>query len=103
MNRKEIAIDFANSLNHPEIEKIILFGSVARGDDTEDSDIDVIIFVANERDEFKINDDVYTKVMDIVCNNMEYISAKIININHYNKYKHNAFYSNVDKEGVILA
>jgi hypothetical protein len=27
MNRKQLAIDFAKSLNHPEIEKIILFGS----------------------------------------------------------------------------
>jgi predicted nucleotidyltransferase len=31
MNRKEVAFDFAKSLNHSEIEKIILFGSVARG------------------------------------------------------------------------
>lgn len=39
MNRKQIAKDFSRSINYPEIEEIILFGSVARGDDTDDSDI----------------------------------------------------------------
>ncbi|MDR2831242.1 MAG: hypothetical protein LBB45_09495 [Methanobrevibacter sp.] len=35
IDRKQIAIDFANSLNHPENERIVLFGSVAREDDNE--------------------------------------------------------------------
>ena len=43
VKRKQIAIDFAKSLNHPEIEKIILFGSVAREEDTKGSDIDILI------------------------------------------------------------
>ena len=43
VDKKQLAIDFAKSLNHPEIEKIILFGSVARGDDREESDIDILI------------------------------------------------------------
>jgi len=54
MNRKQLAIDFAKSLNHPEIEKIILFGSVARGDDTEDSDIDILIITTNIDDDLKL-------------------------------------------------
>jgi predicted nucleotidyltransferase len=102
MDRKQIAIDFAKSLNHPEIEKVILFGSVARGDDTEESDIDVLIFTKNEEDEFKIEDDVYGKVMDVVYKHMEYISAKIISIEHYQKYKDFSFYSTVDQEGVVI-
>ncbi|MBV1729496.1 MAG: nucleotidyltransferase domain-containing protein, partial [Methanobacterium sp.] len=43
MNRKNLAIKFANSLGFPEIKKIILFGSVARGEDNKDSDIDILI------------------------------------------------------------
>ncbi|WP_084266283.1 nucleotidyltransferase domain-containing protein [Methanobrevibacter filiformis] len=42
-NRKQIAIDFPNPLNHTEIEKIILFGSVARGEDNGELDIDILI------------------------------------------------------------
>ena len=102
MDRKQLAIDFAKSLNHPEIERIILFGSVAREEDREDSDIDVLIFTKNEEDEFIIRDNVYSKVMDIVCEHMEYISAKIIPIKHYEKCKNNSFYSNVDKEGLVI-
>lgn len=43
MDRKQLAMDFAKSLNHPEIEKIIIFGSVARGENNKDSDIDILI------------------------------------------------------------
>jgi len=103
VDRKQLAIDFAKSLNHPEIEKIILFGSVARGEDTKDSDIDVIIFTKNEEDEFKIREDVYSKVMDIVYEHMEYVSAKIIPIKHYEKCKNNSFYTNVNKEGLVIS
>jgi predicted nucleotidyltransferase len=35
MNKKQLAIDFAKSLNYREIEQIILFGSVAREEDNE--------------------------------------------------------------------
>ena len=103
VDRKQLAIDFAKSLNHPEIEKIILFGSVARGEDTKDSDIDVIIFTKNEEDEFKIREDVYSKVMDIVYEHMEYVSAKIIPIKHYEKCKNNSFYTNVNNEGLVIS
>ena len=102
VDRKQLAIDFAKSLNHPEIEKIILYGSVARGEDTEDSDIDILIITKNAEDEFEIGDDVYTKVMDIVYKHMEYISACIIPIDHYKKYRDFSFYSTVDKEGVVI-
>ena len=42
-NRIEIAREFAHAIDSEDIIKIILFGSVARGDDTEDSDIDILI------------------------------------------------------------
>jgi len=76
MNRKQLAIDFAKSLNHPEIEKIILFGSVARGDDTEDSDIDILIITTNIDDDLKIEDDIYGKTFDILLETGEYLSVR---------------------------
>lgn len=42
-DRIEIAKRFAEAINSDEIFEIILYGSVARGDDTEDSDIDILI------------------------------------------------------------
>ncbi|MDR2623169.1 MAG: nucleotidyltransferase domain-containing protein [Methanobrevibacter sp.] len=102
MDRKQIAIDFAKSLNHPEIEKIILFGSVARGDDSEESDIDIIILTRSINDEIKISDDVYTKVMDILLSLGERISLKIIPQKHYYTHKNFPFYTNVEKEEIII-
>ena len=40
-NRKRIAMEFAEHVNNDCIEKIILFGSVARGEQTEGSDVDI--------------------------------------------------------------
>lgn len=100
MNRKQLAIDFAKSLTHPEIERIILFGSVAREDDTKNSDIDVLILTSDKNK--KIKKDVYSKASDILLETMEDISVKINTLAHYQKYKNMPFYSNIRKEGVVI-
>ena len=102
MNRKQIAIDFAKSLNYSEIEKIILLGSVARGDDNEHSDIDILIIIPNEKDESKIKDDIYTKVFNILITKGERISIKIRSNKYYNKYIHSSFLANVEREGIVI-
>ena len=43
INRKKIAEEFVNSIRSDNVDKIILFGSVARNEDTDDSDIDILI------------------------------------------------------------
>ncbi|GAA5818650.1 MAG: nucleotidyltransferase domain-containing protein [Methanobrevibacter sp. CfCl-M3] len=103
MNRKEIAIDFAKSLKHDEIEKIVLFGSVARGDDNENSDIDMLIITKNKSDMAKIDDDIYTKVFDILIKTEERISIKMRSKKYYKKYIKSSFLSNIKKEGIILS
>jgi len=99
MDRKKLAIDFAKSLNYPEIEKIILFGSVARGKDKDESDIDILILTT---DEDKITDKVYDKVVDVILKFQELISLKIISVDEYNIIKNTPFISNILKEGIIL-
>ena len=102
VDRKQLAIDFAKSLDHPEIEKIILFGSVARGEDTKDSDIDILIITKNIDDDIKIEDDVYDKAWDMCLDTMVYISVKMRSIEQYETYKDFPFYSNVEKDGVLI-
>ncbi|KZX12344.1 nucleotidyltransferase family protein [Methanobrevibacter filiformis] len=102
MDRKQLAIEFAKSLNHPEIEKIILFGSVARGDDTEDSDIDILIITSNVVVDLKIEDDIYSKSFDILLETGEYLSIKMRPNEHYYKHLHFPFYMNIEKEGVVI-
>jgi len=102
VDRKQLAIDFAKSLNHPEIEKIILFGSVARGDDNKDSDIDIIIITSNINDDLIIEDEIYGKTFDTLLETGEYLSVKMIDSEHYKKHGHFSFYRNIAKDGVLI-
>ncbi len=47
-NRIKIAQDFAKKIMNEHIKQIVLFGSVARGEDNEYSDIDILILTDNE-------------------------------------------------------
>jgi len=102
VDRKQLAIDFAQSLDHPEIEKIILYGSVARNEDEKDSDIDILIITSNIDDDLKIEDDVYGRTFDILLETGEYISVQIIPNEHYKTHTDFPFYINIEKDGVLI-
>ncbi|KZX14468.1 nucleotidyltransferase domain-containing protein [Methanobrevibacter filiformis] len=102
MNRKKLAIDFASSLNHPEIEKIILYGSVARNEDKNDSDIDILIITSEIDDDLKIEDDIYSKTFDILLETGEDLSVQIIHNEHYQTHSDFPFYMNIAKDGVLI-
>lgn len=99
MNRFEIAKKFANSINSKYIYKIILFGSVARGEDKDGSDIDILIVTAHKN---KISDKITEEVVKIILEDEEFISAHIISEDRFNKTQHFSFISNVLEEGVII-
>lgn len=98
-NRIEIAYEFANEINSDDIIKIILYGSVARGDDTEESDIDILIISDYES---KIEPKISNEVFNIIANYNEYISAQVISEEIFNQTKHFSFLTNVMKEGVLI-
>ncbi len=60
-NRMEIACEFADTINSKYIKEIILFGSVARGDGTEDSDIDILI-ISNYKDK------IWSEISELMTN-----------------------------------
>ena len=60
-DRIEIAKDFARAMKSNKIELIMLFGSVARGDDHAHSDIDTLV-VSNHHDE------IWPKIKTIIGN-----------------------------------
>ncbi|AWX31761.1 nucleotidyltransferase domain-containing protein [Methanosphaera sp. BMS] len=98
-NRIEIAQEFADKIKNKYIKKIILFGSVARGEDNDDSDIDILI-ISNNREiiEDKISDEKY----NIITKYRELISAHIITEKHYEETKNYSFITNVIRDGIIL-
>ena len=98
-NRVKIAQDFANTINSDKIYKIILFGSVARGDDDEDSDIDILI-VSDYWEE--IDPIIIDTVGDIVFDKQELISPHIMSVDRFINTQDYSFLTNVLKDGVIL-
>lgn len=99
MDRRKLAMEFSNSLDFPEIKKIILFGSVARGDDNEESDIDILIISANKNG---TKDKIMGKITDILLEQSTYISAKIISQEEYETLKNTHFISTINEEGVVI-
>lgn len=98
-NRDKIAREFAEAINSDKIFRIILFGSVARGDDTEDSDIDILI-ISDYRSE--IWEDIADMIGEIVLEKQELISAHVMTTDRFNTTQNYSFLSNVLSEGEIL-
>ena len=98
-NRVKIAHEFANAINSDNIVRIILFGSVARGDDGKDSDIDILIV----SDYWEEIDSIITDVVgDIVLDQQELISPHIMSVERFNNTKDYSFLTNVLEDGVVL-
>ena len=98
-NRVKIAHEFANAINSDKIVRIILFGSVARGDDGKDSDIDILIV----SDYWEEIDSIITDVVgDIVFDQQELISPHIMSVDRFNNTKDYSFLTNVLEDGVVL-
>lgn len=86
------------------IEKMILFGSYARGDFTKDSDIDVMILVDLEEIQIKqYEDKVYDITYDFNYEHEMVIMPIVQSMHHFNYWKKAyMFYKNVDEEGVVI-
>lgn len=98
-NRKRIAMEFAERINTDYIEKIILFGSVARGDDNENSDIDILII----SDYYEDIDPLITDIVgEFVLIYKELISVHVMSVNRFNTTRNYSFLSNVLEEGLVL-
>jgi predicted nucleotidyltransferase len=105
MDYRKIARMFADDVKRSfggSVRKVILFGSVARGDYRPDSDIDILVVVNGDPWEAQ------KRLLDIVLEYLlkygVYISAKAINIEEYEFMKRieSAFYTNVKREGISL-
>jgi len=83
-------------------ERIVLFGSYARGENTKNSDIDILIIVKNLGNERKITGQLYKALLD------ENISTPIdfiaIDFDKYNTLKNRVgfVYKTIEQEGQIL-
>ena len=83
------------------IDTIILFGSVARGEAREDSDIDILIVTKEE--DFRLRHILIGIASDILLETEENISVKALSKNDFEKHKNFSFLRNVISEGVKVA
>ena len=100
--RKEDLIHGLIDIFSSNILAVILYGSVARNDNTDDSDIDIVIIIKNEMDdatkerfihwsaELDLRYDRVFSIIDIQEENMEKWGNVL------------PFYQNIQKEGIIL-
>lgn len=98
-DRIEIAKEFAKAINSDYIKQIILFGSVARGDDKEFSDIDILIISDNAKE---IEDEIMDIAFEIVLDKQEVISPHIASESSLNKIEDFSLMKNIARDGIVL-
>ncbi len=107
-NISDIVVEFVAQVKvvlGTDLSKAILYGSYARGDYNENSDIDIMILSSLTDEEIER---VETKIFDIAFDfQMRYdvdISVILKNVEHFNYWLGVLpFYDNVQKEGVVLS
>lgn len=88
-----------------QLVRIILYGSYARGDNTEDSDVDVVALVKGERSALQ---EQLKKVWDISSDmELEYgtiLSPTVIPYDEYERFVEDLpYYKNIAREGVEIS
>ena len=104
----DIIQDFAKSVRKMldnSLDSVIVYGSYARGDYSELSDIDIMLLVSLGEEEIKkISDQISDLAFDFMMKYGVDISPIITNIDHFNYWVDNLpFYRNVRDEGVRLS
>ena len=87
-----------------KLSKVIMYGSYARGDNNENSDVDIMVLTTLTEDEIeRIETTIFNLAFDF---QMEYgldISVILKNEEHFNRWLGALpFYNNIEKEGVLL-
>ena len=90
------------SVLRDQVLRIVLYGSVARGTQTSDSDVDIAVFVRS-----RIEPERESRLSDVVVDlNLKYDKVfSVIDIEDsvYQTWRDvTPFYQNVDREGVVL-
>ena len=105
LNDKEMFDDVVKailSVMGGDAVKIILYGSVARGDNTWESDVDIAMIIRKELD--RTTDKILTKAITQLDLKYDTVLSVIdIEEKHFSRYKHELpFYINIEREGVTL-
>ena len=106
--KREIIMSFARKVRRilgKNLKQVILYGSYARGDYTEDSDIDIMVLTTlTDKEIEQIETEIYDLTFDYLMDYGVDISVVIKNEEQFNYWLGALpFYDNVQKEGVVLS
>lgn len=105
--KREIIMSFARKVRRilgENLKQVILYGSYARGDYTEDSDIDIMVLTTlTDKEIEQIETEIYDLTFDYLMDYGVDISVVIKNEEQFNYWLGALpFYDNVRKEGMVL-
>lgn len=105
--KREIIMSFARKVRRilgKNLKQVILYGSYARGDYTEDSDIDIMVLTTlTDKEIEQIETEIYDLAFDYLMDYGVDISVVIKNEEQFNYWLGALpFYDNVQKEGMVL-
>jgi predicted nucleotidyltransferase len=103
-NIKEEATDLVKKLMGTDLKKVILYGSCARGDYTQDSDIDIALITNCDRMEVKSYSDRIANISMQLA--MEYFAVVNFVCLPYEEFMQKKswylYFRNIDSEGEVL-
>ena len=107
MNLRKMLLELEEMLQRVygnKLKAVILYGSVARGTATEESDIDIMVLIDGTAQELRAFEDQLSDVStDISIKYFKVFSIIDISYQEYMRWVNTSpFYRNVSKEGVIL-
>ena len=86
-----------------DVVKIILYGSVARGDNTWESDVDIAVLTKRKIDDQDTRDKLSNTMSKFSLDHDALFSVIAIEQNHFNEWLFALpFYFNIDEEGIVL-
>lgn len=101
--QKKMAMQY-HSVYGDDIDRILLYGSYARGDNTEDSDIDIVAIVHGDRAGLQEKlKSLWSYSAEIGLENDVIISPTVIPYDEFEQYKEKLpYYININKEGLLI-
>ena len=97
-------IELLHKVYKEQLKAVILYGSVARGTQRDDSDIDILILIDAPAQELREYDEKLTDVStDLALKYLKVFSIIDVAYQEYMNWKEvSPFYKNIEQEGVVL-
>ena len=101
-NLMELYITEIQKIYGDHLRKVILYGSYARGDNTPESDVDIMIIIDDSEDNVLKYRNRFSKIAALLGMKYDVLLSVLFRDkgNFYKRAQYNPFYKNIVKEGV---